>query len=168
MKFNTPDIAIEGDVLKIRVPPNYIDKLTKLSEKDCLKSIEVKQYREKRSINANNYAWQLINQIAVKLGSTDTEVYYRMLRDYGTKDYIAVIKEAIPTIKKAYKIVEVVSQVKVNGKPAVQLRLIRGSSTYDTLEMSTLINGIVQEASILGIETMTPNELKSMMEGYNG
>lgn len=44
--------------------------------------------------------------------------------------------------------------------------MLRGSSTYDTAEMSTLINGLVEECKDLGIETMTPQELERMMALY--
>ena len=40
--------------------------------------------------------------------------------------------------------------------------MMRGSHTYDSGEMSILIDGVVQEAKQLGIETLTPNELERM------
>ena len=43
---------------------------------------------------------------------------------------------------------------------------IKGSSEYNTAEMSRLIDGIVSECKELGIETLPPEELKRMMEGY--
>jgi hypothetical protein len=54
----------------------------------------------------------------------------------------------------------------INNTPAVTFRLIRGSSTYDSLEMSVLINGIVEEAKQLGIETMTPNEIAELVQKW--
>ena len=44
--------------------------------------------------------------------------------------------------------------------------MLRGSSAYNTKEMSRLINGIVSECKEMGIETLPPNELKRMMELY--
>ena len=41
--------------------------------------------------------------------------------------------------------------------------MLRGSSTYDTREMSELINGLVSECREMGIETMTPDQLAEMM-----
>ncbi len=168
MKIETSDLKLVQKGLDwyigFIVPNHLIDKIKKLTEKDCVKSVEIKQKRNKRSISANNYMWQLINQMAIKLGSTDVEIYERMLCDFGTKEYVVAVPEARPILLKAYKIVEVVSSVKIKNKPAVQFRLIRGSSSYDTKEMSILINGVVQEAKVLGIETMNINEIKLMME----
>ena len=44
--------------------------------------------------------------------------------------------------------------------------MLRGSSTYDTREMSELINGLVSECREMGIETMTPDQLAEMMALY--
>lgn len=46
--------------------------------------------------------------------------------------------------------------------------VMRGSHTYDTKEMSTLIDGVVQEAKELGIETMTPDEIERMKAAWQG
>lgn len=44
--------------------------------------------------------------------------------------------------------------------------VMRGSHTYDTDEMSKLIDGTVYEAKELGIETMTPNQISEMKERW--
>ena len=49
----------------------------------------------------------------------------------------------------------------------VNVILYYGSSTYDTAQMSRLINLAVQDCKEQGIETMTPQELAAMMEGWN-
>ena len=50
-----------------------------------------------------------------------------------------------------------------NGKEVVFYRIYRGSSTYDSKEMSLLIEGTVSDAKDLGIETIPPDELERMM-----
>lgn len=42
-----------------------------------------------------------------------------------------------------------------------------GSSSYNTAEMSKLIELIVQECQQLEIETKTPAEIKSLLESWN-
>lgn len=44
--------------------------------------------------------------------------------------------------------------------------MLAGSSTYDTKEMSELINGLVAECKEQGIETLPPEELARMMAEY--
>ena len=46
-------------------------------------------------------------------------------------------------------------------------RLLKGSHTYDTKEMSELIDGTVSEAKELGIETLPPDELERMVNAWH-
>ena len=43
---------------------------------------------------------------------------------------------------------------------------MRGSHTYNTDEMSKLIDGAVSEAKDLDIETLTPNQIREMKERW--
>jgi hypothetical protein len=171
-KFKTGNVALlsDGTVgLLVNLPGGYkkdLNELSKLIESDKEKTLEVKLYRQKRSNDSNSYCWVLIDKIAKKLNSTDEEIYTNMLRRYGSKDYIAAPKSSEEILRRAYKIVEPIKDCMINNTPAVTFRLIRGSSTYDSLEMSVLINGIVEEAKQLGIETMTPNEIYELMQKW--
>lgn len=44
--------------------------------------------------------------------------------------------------------------------------MLKGSSTYNTREMSMLIDGLVSECRDAGIETMPQEELERMMKDY--
>lgn len=172
MKLSVKDInlAQNGNQWGVwfNIPNTLVDKFKKLAEKDCVKSIEIKQYREKRSLSANAYCWVLCDKIAKVLDSTAEEVYIDKLHDYGTCEYIGCLPDIIPELKKTIKVVEVKGKCMINGKQGVTLKLIRGSSTYDSKEMSTFIEGLVNDAKVLKIETMVPEELKRMMESYEG
>ena len=56
--------------------------------------------------------------------------------------------------------------IKDNGTFASYL-MIKGSSEYDTAEMSHFIDRIVEEAKELGIETATPDELERMKQEWH-
>ena len=123
-------------------------------------SIEIKPYREKRSLNANAYAWKLIGEIANIVRSSKDEVYLEMLRKYGQSELISVLSH-IP-IEQYVKYCDEVGESKLNGKMFKHYRVYKGSSEFDTREMSILIDGIVGEAKELGIQTETPAELERM------
>lgn len=55
--------------------------------------------------------------------------------------------------------------VRYDGKLTVY-KIYRGSHTYDTKEMSVLIDGTVADAKELGIDTITPAELQEMKERW--
>lgn len=120
-------------------------------------SIEIKQYREKRSLNANAYAWKLIGEIADIARASKDEIYLEMLRRYGQSELISVLAH-IP-IQHYIKYYDEAGESKLNGKLFKHYRVYKGSSEFDTREMSVLIDGIVGEAKELGIQTETPEQL---------
>ena len=119
-------------------------------------------------MTANAYAWQLMSDMAKLLTSTTEEVYEQMLRRYGVHDYCVVIAAAIPTLKKAFKYVDVMNKVKVNNKDGVQVKCILGSSNYDSLQMSQFIEGVKSECITLGINVMTPKEIEQLLQNWEG
>ena len=139
--------------------PN-VDKLTALVESDEVKQVSIEVEKKKRSLNANAYLWSLINQIAIKLKSTDEEIYYDFLSKKGPKDYVAGQLEMKPIFERMYKIVEVVKDCTINQTDAVTFKLIRGSSKYDSKEFSILLDAVVDECKTLGIETLEDVKIK--------
>lgn len=127
-----------------------------MRDKDKL-SIEVKPYRPNRSLNANAYAWKLIGEIADIVRSSKDEVYRDVLRKYGQSELVSVLAH-IP-LGQYVKYCEEAGESRLNGKLFKHWRVYKGSSEFDTREMSILIDGIVSEAKELGIQTETPDEL---------
>jgi hypothetical protein len=128
-------------------------------------SIEVKQYRQKRSLNANNYAWAIITQIADIVRASKEEIYLEMLRRYGQSELISVVAH-IP-IHEYIKYCEEAGESSLNGKLFKHYKVYKGSSEFDTREMSIFIDGIVSEAKELGIQTETPEmiaKIKALWE----
>ena len=130
-----------------------------MRDKDKL-SIEVKPFREKRSLNANAYAWCLIGQIADILRAGKDEIYLKCLKRYGQSELISV-RSHVP-IENYIKYFEEAGESKLNGKMFTHYRVYKGSSEFDTREMSIFIDGICDEARLLGIQVETPNQLAEM------
>lgn len=132
-------------------------------QNDLEKKFEIKEYRQKRSLNANAYCWALIGEIADVMRMSKEDVYLRMLKDYGQSEVISVRSDI--NISGYFKYCEVFGTGTVNGKEFTHYKVYKGSSEYDTGEMSIFIDGVVQEAQALGIQTLTPTqiaELKSL------
>ena len=133
--------------------------LDEMRDKDKL-SIEVKTYREKRSLNANAYAWLLIGKIADILRAGKDEIYLKCLKRYGQSELISVLSH-VP-IGNYVKYYEEAGESKLNGKDFTHYRVYKGSSEFDSREMSIFIDGVVSEAKDLGIQTETPNQIAEM------
>lgn len=138
---------------------DFFQFFDELKDKDKL-SIEVKQYREKRSLNANNYAWAIITQIADVMRASKEEIYLEMLRRYGQSEIISVVAH-IP-IHEYIKYCEEAGESSLNGKLFKHYKVYKGSSEFDTREMSIFVDGIVFEAKELGIQTETPDQIAEM------
>ena len=130
-----------------------------MRDKDKL-SIEVKPYRQHRSLNANAYAWLIIGKIADVLRAGKDEIYFRLLKRYGQSELISVLSH-VP-IGNYVKYYEEAGESKLNGKDFTHYRVYKGSSEFDSREMSIFIDGVVSEAKELGIQTETPNQIAEM------
>lgn len=147
-----------------------LDKNTNLSSIDELvnKDLDIvaKRHREKRSLDANAYLWVLCQKIAQKIDSNKDNVYLELLGDAGVFTHSIVKPEAVQRVKEQWRLVKELGEVTVNGKKGIQLQLYFGSSTYNTKEMSVLIDEAVRRAKELDIETLPPGELLSMKEAW--
>ncbi len=123
-------------------------------------AVKIDKYREKRSLNANAYAWLLIGKIADDRRASKEEIYLQMLKQYGQSQVISVLSN-IP-LGGYIKYYEEIGEGTVNGKQFKHYRVFKGSSEFDTREMSIFIDGIVSEAQELGIQTITPAQLAEL------
>lgn len=162
--------------LTFEVDKDVSGEIERLSGK--LLALTAKVYRRKRSLDANSYYWSLLTKLSEAAGISKNRAHNMMLRRYGKLvevdgDLIYVV---VPDNDEGERMaleaetfhIKPTSQVKTanDGSSFRTYLMLRGSSTYDTAEMSTLINGLVEECKDLGIETMTPQELDRMMELY--
>ncbi len=131
-----------------------------LYEQDKDKQFTIKEHKEKRSLNANNYYWKLVNEIANKLHTSKEEVHERMIKRYSQSEYISVLEDV--DISKFVRYFEEKNTFIFNNRKFKSYLVFKGSSEMDTKEMSILIDGIVSEAKEMGIETLPPDELAKL------
>ena len=135
--------------------------------KDCEKlKVTAAKYRKKRSLDANAYLWVLLQKMAGALNTSKDELYLEILSKYGVFTHIIVKPHIVPRVIQEWRTVKNLGEVTVNGQSGVQLQCYFGSSTYDTKEMSILIDGVVSECKELGIETLTPIKLEEMKRNW--
>ena len=143
------------------------EKYTVLPEYEKIKNCEklrvkVSQYRNRRSLDSNAYLWVLFQKMAEVLRTDKWSIYLQMLKKYGQFTYIVVKPAAMEAVKKQWRECEEVGEVDIHGEKAIQMLCYYGSSTYDTKEMSNLIDGVVNECKELDIETLSSEELNRM------
>lgn len=133
--------------------------------------LTITKHRVKRSNGANAYAWVLIDKIAAKTRRSKSEVYRHAIRDIGgVSEIVCCRNQAVKRMVDLWQRNGIGWQVeeldsKIPG--CTNLVLYKGSSVYDTKQMSQLIDSLVQDARAIGIETRSQNDINSLLEEYN-
>ena len=167
------DLMTDKYVVSFVVDTKALDELEKIAKLEKL-HIKAVRFSEKRSLSANAYFHLLVGKIATALQSPNTEVKNRLIREYGAFEFI---DDHIPTFRlKAEYEDAMLNREDIHVKPIgreyadgcewVRCAFMRGSHTYNTAEMSRLIDGTVEEAKALGIETLTPADLERMVNAW--
>lgn len=168
--------TFENDyILEIKANAEQIneEELNKALNGNLDLKIIIKQWKEQRSINANAYAWVLLDKIAQKIKSTKEEVYKSIIKKVGVFEMLPIRKDAIRIFIQRWQskglgwLCEVERESTIPNYSVVVAYY--GTSTYNTEEMSRFIDEIVVEAENLGISTATPNqiaEMKSLWSEY--
>jgi len=133
------------------------------------KEYEIKEHRQKRSLDANGYLWVLISKIQQVLNVPKEVIYKDVIRDIGVYEVVPIKNEAVNKFCEAWHknglgwITET-TKSKLDGYTNVLAYY--GSSEYDTKEMSRLIDEVVQECRNLDIETKSEEEIKSLIGAW--
>lgn len=155
------------DILKVQEA--LLEVVSNLKEKPYV--CEIKPFHKKRSLDANAYFHVLVDKIAKAVNKSAEDVKVQINLDYGTiasddkglKAGFKALKE-VP-ISKFFKYAKPIGECTENGKIFVKYLIYKETHTLDSSEMAILIDGTIQEAKQLGIETLTPIELENL-KGY--
>lgn len=153
--------------ITVTVREDFREQFEQLRDSDV--SIEIKRFRKRRSLDANAYAWVLIDKIATAMSVDKAEVYRQAIRSIGgVSEILCIQNTALEKFRAAWEQNGIGWQTdtmpsKLEG--CTNVIVYYGSSTYDTQQMALLIDYLIQDAKSLGIETMSPAEL-DRLEGY--
>lgn len=158
--------------ISLLLDTNDISVVEELKNENKL-NIELKKWYKKRSLDANSYCWVLCDKIAKELSKdgqvvTKEEVYKDSILQIGSFEPFIVQEKSYDKFKRIWEkqgLGFLVQEVSKKDK-CIKVNCYYGSSTYDTREMSLLIELIVELAKSLNIETKTDAELKSLIESW--
>ena len=147
--------------------------ITYLIEQAKDKQFELKEYHQKRSLNANGYCWVLCDNIAKELSKdgqvvTKETVYKDAITQIGTFEPMIIEEKAFDKFKRLWSnqgLGYIVQEVSRKDK-CIRVNAYYGSSSYDSKEMSLLIQLLVDLANNLKIETKTQSEIDSLLKSW--
>lgn len=134
----------------------------------------IKEYKERRSLRANDYSWVLTGKLAKKMliaGAryTKNEMHAEMIFRYGVQEtdengdpLFWYVPEGVK-VTDYYLYARPIGSGRLGGKPATQWQIFRPSHEYTRAEFNTFLQGIVEECKEQGIETKTPDEIARMI-----
>ena len=168
------DSRRQKTIIQFEVSGNVLPDCEKLGAKE----LAIRAYPEskRRSLNANAYYWLLTGKIAEKLMISTARLHNLHLRECGYLEMMGdrVVYVVIPddqeedVLERETFHLSPTSETK-EGKDGTVYRtykMLRGSHTFNTEEMSRLIDLTVEEAKECGIETASPEEISRMMTLY--
>lgn len=149
------------------------EELKTLQEAKNGLKINISKWREHRSLNANAYAWVLMDKIAKKLNTTKEEIYREIIKKVGVFEPLPIKTQIVNVFKSRWesKGLGWVCDIQGDSKLPNYTNVFAyyGTSTYNTEEMSRFIDEIILEAKGLNIQTETPEqiaEMKSLWSEY--
>lgn len=131
-----------------------------------------KKYRPSRSLDANAYAWVLINKLSEVTALPTTTIYRESIRNIGgSADVLCMLERSADEFIERWCSKGLGWQAekmpsKIDG--CVNVMAFAGSSTFDTRQMSQLIDTLVQDCKEMGIETLPPDKINGLLEKWDG
>lgn len=170
MRAQLKELTFTGkgeQILSLTLEGDFRERYDELNGKPL--ELDLKVYRKKRSKNANDYFWVLVDKIAKNQGVSPVEVYRKEIREVGVYEPLPVREDCLERFSKAWQErglgwFTVVIDDSFPGYKKVFAYY--GSSTYNSEEMSRLINNTIEDAKALGIETATPQELSLLLDEW--
>lgn len=170
------DIDIDYKTHKAKISllldTKQLDVVEELKNEDKL-NIELKKYRRHRSLDANAYFWKLLTELC-ELAEIDTvEEYKRRIKELGIFRQFKIEKDNIKTFEKMWTaqgiawFCEIADTTYIGDTEFKIINAYYGSSSFNSKQMSRLIDGVVQDCKAYGIETKPQSEIDSLLKEWD-
>lgn len=169
--------SLEGDLIVSFAIEDAVKERAKLDKLEGLEIVyDIKKYSKNRSVNANAYFWSVCDKIARVLKTDKDAVHVLQIRRYGVFDTYDVVEEAISILEKVYVYVDIkynyhqrlyTAEGQEVIKSMVQVHAYKHSHEYLQSEFADLLNGTIEDAHDLGIETWTQEEINNLIERWD-
>lgn len=167
------DFKTKKPKISLLLDTNDINVVEELKNENKL-NIELKKWYKKRSLDANSYCWILCDKIGKELSKeeqvvTKENVYKDAILQIGSFEPFIAQEKTFENFKRIWEkqgLGFLVQEVSRKDK-CVKVHCYYGSSTYDSKEMSLLIQLLVDLAKSLNIETKPQEEINSLLEQWH-
>ena len=174
MKWVTKGINLIKSIGWNVLIPAPIDEMLSKLDPNVEYIVEIRKKVQRRSLNANAYAWVLCDKIARELSKnayvSKNDVYKRILIECGAFTYIPVKDAAVDRFIEIWHghglgwHAEEAGPAKMEGYTII--RAYHGSSVYTVDEMRRLIDALVDECNQLNIPIENDEYINSLVREW--
>jgi hypothetical protein len=166
------DISIDFNTRKPKISllldTNELSIVEELKNENKL-NIELKKYRKPRSLDANKYFWKLLQEVCDYKDIDTIEEYKRRVKELGIFKQFKIMTQDVKTFEKIWTdrgiawFCEIVDTTYIGDTEFKIINAYYGSSSYNSKQMSRLIDNLVQDCKAVGIETKPQSEIDSLL-----
>ena len=166
------DYKTRKSKISLLLDTKEIDVVEQLKNENKL-NVELKKYRKKRSLDANAYFWKLLQEICESAELDTIEEYKRRVKELGIFRQFKIENDNIKTFEKMWTaqgiawFCEIFDTEIIGDTEFKIINAYYGSSSFNSKQMSRLIDILVQDCKSIGIETKPKEEIESLLKEWN-
>lgn len=170
------DISIDFNTRKPKISllldTNELSIVEELKNENKL-NIELKKYRKPRSLDANKYFWKLLQEVCDYKDIDTIADYKRRVKELGIFKQFKIMTQDVKTFEKIWTdrgiawFCEIVDTTYIGDTEFKIINAYYGSSSYNSKQMSRLIDNLVQDCKAVGIETKPQAEIDSLLKQWD-
>ncbi len=165
------DIATKKAKISLVLDTKEIDTINQLKSENKL-NVDLKKYRQKRSLDANNYFWKLLQELCEEQDLNTIEEYKKRVKELGIFRRFRIETKDVKTFMIMWQDKGIAWFCETSDTEYVgdiEFKIINayyGSSSFNSKQMSRLIDGLVQDCQAVGIETKSKEEIDSLLRSW--
>lgn len=150
----------------MRILSEFIQEDSKILTIQIGLNEEIEVKRKKRSKNSNSYFWELLQQLCLEMNLDVIQEYRKRVKELGIFKQWELDTINVPTFEKLWQdrgIAWFTEKVEEIGNKTI-INAYYGSSSYNSKQMSKLIDNLVQDCKQIGIQTLDEIEIEELIK----
>lgn len=146
----------------MRILSEFIQEDTKILTVQINKNEELYIKKKKRSKDQNSYFWELLQQLCFEMNLDVIQEYKKRVKELGIFKQWEIDTENVPTFVHLWEdrgIAWFTEKVEEIGNKTI-INAYYGSSSYNSKQMSRLLDNLVQDCKEVGIQTLDMLEIE--------
>lgn len=146
----------------MRILSEFIQEDTKILTVQINKNEELYVKKKKRSKDQNSYFWELLQQLCFEMNLDVIQEYKKRVKELGIFKQWEIDTVNVPTFEKLWSdrgIAWFTEKVEEIGNKTI-INAYYGSSSYNSKQMSRLLDNLVQDCKEVGIQTLDMLEIE--------